>query len=217
MVLLVSCSASKRLELIKTSLLNMVWKQELQWEANNILGFLWFLVQYFPTFSVTISGYAEQSWGCSTADARYQISLSSDVSFHPLSTRLGNDTSPQQLQTWLPHEDLIKPMHWCFLRDGVRTGALHGWIVRQLAVNQATKNLFLSRGWKSRSNFILWIPPPVSFGPALVQCVSEHTLSVHMCTSSFSLYFFAGFPLPVQTLSRSECSCSALLLVINRA
>lgn len=123
-ILLLSCSASRYLELIKTSLLNIMWKQDLQWEANNVLALLWFFIQYFLTVSVIISGYAKQSWGCSTADAWYQISLSSDVSFHPLSTCLGIDTSPQQLQTWLSYKGLIKPMHWYFLKDYIKSGRL---------------------------------------------------------------------------------------------
>lgn len=123
-ILLLSCSASGHLELIKTSLLNIMWKQDLQWEANSGLVLLWFLLQYFLTLSVIIAGYAKQSWGGSTVDARYQVSLSSDVSFHPLSTCLGNDTSPQQLQTWLSHKGLINPMHWYFLRDYIKRGRL---------------------------------------------------------------------------------------------
>lgn len=125
-ILLLSCSSSWHLKVMQTNLLNIMQKQDLQWEENNVLVVLWFLIQWFHTLSVLISGFAEQPWGHSTADAWHQVPLSSDVSFHPLSACLGTDTSPQQLQTWLSHKGLTKPVHWYFLRGSVKTADFHG-------------------------------------------------------------------------------------------
>lgn len=81
-------------------------------------------VRCYLTLSAVISGYAKQSRGRTAADAWYQIPLPSDVSFHTLSTWFRNDTSPQQLQTWLSHKGLVKPVLWYFLWDWIRTSRL---------------------------------------------------------------------------------------------
>lgn len=59
------------------------------------------LVSLFTFPLVLILGSPKQSRGLITADVGYQISLSSHVSFYPLSPCSGNDRDPQQFQARL--------------------------------------------------------------------------------------------------------------------